>query len=61
MLNMTDDLRDVSSGVVSYDICHPRHACLTIASSLGVGLTVPNRSIHKSHALPPGDSGYTKC
>ena len=39
---------------------HPRHAYLTVASSSSVGLSVPNRSIHKSHALPPGDSGYTK-
>ena len=33
-------------------------ARLTVASSLGVGLSVPDRSIHKFHALPPGDSGY---
>ena len=57
---MTDDLHDVSSGVRYYKICHPRHGCLTVANSSGVGLSVPNRSIHKSHALPPGDSGYTK-
>ena len=25
-----------------------------------MGLSAPNRSIHKSHALPPGDSVYTK-
>ena len=61
MVDMTSDLSDVSSGIVRYDIYHPRHACLTIASSLGMGLSVPNRSIHKCQALPPGDYGYTKC
>ena len=39
---------------------HHMRSRLTVASSSGVGLSVPNRSIHKSHALPPGDSGYTK-
>ena len=58
---MTDDLLDVSSGVVCYEICHPRHACLTITNNSRVGLSVPNRSIQKYHALPPGDYNYTKC
>ena len=30
----------------------------TVASSQGVGVSVPYRSIHTMPALPPGDSGY---
>ena len=38
---------------------HLRRARQTVANSPDVGLLVQNRSIHKPHALPPGDSGYT--
>ena len=37
---------------------HPRLVGLTIANSQGVGLPIPNRSIHKYFSLPTRDSGY---
>ena len=40
-----------SSGVEMLDIRHPRPVGLAIASSLGAGLSVAYRSIHKYHAL----------
>ena len=42
-----------SSSVGMLDVCHLIHAGLAVTSSLGAGLSVPYRSIHKYHGLLP--------
>ena len=56
---MTSDLSNFLQALSEMTFVHLRRARLTVASSLDVGLSVPNRSIHKFLALPPRDSGYT--